>query len=74
MTHDDTTNMTTSERKPGKQGRGRPSTAVRFKIVPVPREELDLAALGRAFLALAVHQAPVQNEAAPRPEGHDGKA
>ena len=69
MTHETNTNKPGSQ--PGKRGRGRPSTSGKFRVVPVPREQLDLAALGRAFLALALHETN-QREAEPdRPAAKD---
>lgn len=38
-------------------GRGRPATSHTVRIIPIPREHPDARKLGRAFLALALHQA-----------------
>jgi hypothetical protein len=40
-----------------KRGRGRPPTSRDFRIVPIPHAKPDAKKLGRAFLALALHQA-----------------
>lgn len=37
--------------------RGRPATSHTVRIVPIPREHPDPRKLGRAFLALALHEA-----------------
>lgn len=54
-TTDDNTN--TSEEPSKKRGRGRPRTAGKVRIVPLPHPEPDPRKLGRAFLALVLHQA-----------------
>lgn len=46
-----------------KQTRGRPSTAGSVRIVPIPHEQPDPRKLGRAFLALALHQSSLEAEA-----------
>lgn len=61
-TTDDTTNTNTSEEPSKKRGRGRPRTAGKVRIVPLPHAEPDPRKLGRAFLALVLHQA-AQSEA-----------
>lgn len=40
-----------------KRSRGRPRRSNQVRIVPVPRPQPDVRKLGRAFLALALHQA-----------------
>lgn len=42
---------------PQARGRGRPVTSSGFRIVPVRHQHPDPRALGRAFLALALHNA-----------------
>lgn len=51
------------------KGRGRPTTAHQLRIVPVPHSNPDPRKLGRALLALALHQA--QEDAAEN-DDHDG--
>ena len=46
-----------NKRKKTGAGRGRPSTSGDVRIVPIPHEKPDARKLGRAFLALALHQA-----------------
>lgn len=41
---------------PLKRGRGRPKSSKKFRLVPVPPSEPDYRKIGRAFLALAIHQ------------------
>lgn len=48
----------------GKRGRGRPQSSNRVRIVPIPHAEPDARKLGRAFLALALHQANQTSSAA----------
>lgn len=43
-----------------KRGRGRPKTSNQVRIVPVPHQPPDARKLGRAFLALALHQAELE--------------
>jgi len=43
-----------------KRGRGRPQSSKNFRLVPVPHATPDHRKLGRAFLALAIHQAEPQ--------------
>jgi hypothetical protein len=59
---------------------GRPVTSNRVWILPEPNEELDARKLGRAFLALALHQAAQEADAQnghtaqSTDGGHDGRA
>jgi len=46
-----------------KRGRGRPQSSKNFRLVPVPHAKPDHRKLGKAFLALAIHQAEVDAEA-----------
>lgn len=50
-------------------GRGRPSASGKVRIVPIPHETPDARKLGRAFLALALHQAAQST----RPEAHESR-
>ena len=43
-----------------KRRRGRPTKSTSFKLVPVRNATPNAQKLGRAFLALAVHQADLQ--------------
>lgn len=43
--------------------RGRPATSNRVWIQPVMNDELDVAKLSRAFLALALHRAAEEADA-----------
>ena len=51
-----------TKRKPTGRGRGRPTTSVNVRIVPIPHEQPSARKLGRAFLALALHQADNNTE------------
>lgn len=53
-----------------KHRRGRPSSSTSFRIVPIPHAKPDVRKLGRAFLALAMHQAEPQEKKEP----DDGEA
>lgn len=55
------------------KGRGRPATSGNIRIVPVPHDQPDARKLGRAFLALALHQAS-QADAPDDQEGGDEPA
>lgn len=46
-----------TKRKPTGRGRGRPTTSTNVRIVPILHEQPNARKLGRAFLALALHQA-----------------
>jgi len=46
-----------------KRTRGRPGESNQVRIVPVPRPQPDVRKLGRAFLALALHQAALEVDA-----------
>ena len=59
--------MTKNQRAIG-QGRGRPVTTNNVRVVPIPHEQPDARKLGRAFLALARHQAAPQIEHPPAGE------
>ena len=52
-----------SKRKKTGAGRGRPSTSGDVRILPIPHERPDARKLGRAFLALALHQAAREADA-----------
>lgn len=54
-----------------KRGRGRPQSSDRVRIVPIPHAEPDARKLGRAFLALALHQANQNASAEADEEGAD---
>ena len=54
-----------------KRGRGRPRTSTQVRIVPVPHKQPDVRKLGRALLALALHQAELE-AAAQRDTKRDG--
>lgn len=46
-----------SKKNQSTRGRGRPETANQLRIVPLPHANPDPQKLGRALLALALHQA-----------------
>ena len=50
--------------KNNKRGRGRPATAHQVQVIAVRQERPDAKKLGRAFLALALHRAQLEADAA----------